>query len=535
MEQLSLPGFKSNKDERSIATMLGGGVGGGKDGGAKPVSIVDESLMKLSNAIADAFKPMLEVMTNVSKFLQELVGIQESTLANSVLQTERMQAKAAEGSAEGSRFQDTGDAGTGVEGPDSPEQKAPMTAKKGLLIFAAVVAGILFIKQAIEKAIDKFKANLKDGILPALIKSLGTYIANTLGTILDFFKNIVSKVLRFFGFEEIADYLDSFSIKDNIIALFDKIGNFIKAIIDGIKSIAEKVLRFIPGGDKIADKIFGADSEQAKAKTVKEEQEKQEDADKKIAKLKKRRERVEKNYTEEGKKGEKFKSVTADIDRQIAEQEKIKDEAATRSLAVQTSGKDVDVSIQAAQKTGAGQEKILKMLKEKFGIDTEGMSEAEKQKLLDRIATKFSPEQIAEQEERDTAIADDTLGVKKRRRRRSRQEVETDLTLTEEEMKTGKRPTDLQLEKKDGEVVKKIIDGKEVELDKKEKQMGEMLNQAGGVTNAPVVNAPINKGGDNNSVTNISTVSGGGGSGGDSSAFNPDPSAFRLQSAQGQL
>ena len=534
MEQLSLPGFKSNKDERSLATMLGGGIGGGKSGGAKPVSIADESLMRLSNAIAGAFEPMFKVLSDVSKFLQELVGIQDQTLANSIAQTERMQARAAEGSAEGTRAKD--DPEDDEDDDEDDKEKPKMTAKKGLLIFAAIVAGILFIKQAIEKAIEKFKANLKDGILPALLKSIGSFLGNTVGTILDFFKGIVAKIFRFFGFEEIADYLESFSIKDNIIALFEGLGNFVKSIIDGIKSIAEKVLRFIPGGKKIADKLFGADSDQAKAKQIDQEQEKQEDADKKIAKLKERRKRVEASYTEKGKQGEKFKSVTADIDRQIAEQEGIKDEAATRSLAIQTAGKDVDVSIQAAQKTGADQEKILKMLKEKFGIDTEGMTDAEKQKVLDRVNQMMSADQIAKQEEIDTAIADDTLGVKdKKRRRRSRQEVETDVVLTEEELKTGKRPTDLQLEKKDGQVVKKIIDGKEVELDKKEKQMGEMLNQAGGVTNAPVVNAPINKGGDNNSITNISNVSGGGGSGGDSNAFNPDPSAFRLQSAQGQL
>ena len=78
MEQLSLPGFKSNKDERSLATMLGGGIGGGKGGGAKPVSIADESLMRLSNAIAGAFEPMFKVLSDVSKFLQELVGIQDN-------------------------------------------------------------------------------------------------------------------------------------------------------------------------------------------------------------------------------------------------------------------------------------------------------------------------------------------------------------------------------------------------------------------------------------------------------------------------
>lgn len=531
MEQLSLPGFKSKKDERSLATMLGGGIGGGKGGGGKPVSIVDESLMKLSNAIADAFEPMFRILSDVSKFLQELVGVQESTLANSILQTERMQAQSAEGSAESTRFKDTEDPGTGGE-DEKDVEKAPMTARKGLLIFAAVVAGILFIKNAIEKAVEKFKANMKDGILPAFIKAIGAAIGNIVGIPLDFIKGLVAKVARFFGFEEVADYLESFSIKEKIISFFEGIGNFVKAMIDGIKSIAEKVLRFIPGGKDLADKLFGADSDQAKAKQIDQEQKTQEKADKKINKLESKREKVEKNKR---LKPEDKKRRLDELDAQIEEQKQIKDEAATRSLAIQTAGKDVDVSIQAAQKTGADQEKILKMLKEKFGIDTEGMTEGEKQKLLDRIATQFSPEQIAEQEERDQAIADDSLKVDKKRRKRSKTEVETDLMLTEEQIKTGKRPTDLQIEKKDGEVVKKIMDGKEVELDKKEKQMGEMLNQAGGITNAPIVNAPINKGGDNNSVTNISNVSGGGGSGGESNAFNPDPSAFRLQSAQGQV
>tara|TARA_R100000231_G_scaffold110060_1_gene81508 strand:+ start:1205 stop:2788 length:1584 start_codon:yes stop_codon:yes gene_type:complete len=90
-------------------------------------------------------------------------------------------------------------------------------------------------------------------------------------------------------------------------------------------------------------------------------------------------------------------------------------------------------------------------------------------------------------------------------------------------------------------VEKEIVDGKVATVSAKgdvvipEKKLGDLLNQEGAQNMAPVVAPTINKGGDNNSTTNITNVNGGSGGGGDFSMHNQDPSSFRLQSAQAEL
>lgn len=90
-------------------------------------------------------------------------------------------------------------------------------------------------------------------------------------------------------------------------------------------------------------------------------------------------------------------------------------------------------------------------------------------------------------------------------------------------------------------VEKEIVDGKVATVSAKgdvvipEKKLGDLLNQEGAQNVAPVVAPTINKGGDNNSTTNITNVNGGSGGGGDYSMHNQDPSSFRLQSAQAEL
>tara|TARA_R100000353_G_scaffold116162_3_gene83026 strand:+ start:311 stop:1894 length:1584 start_codon:yes stop_codon:yes gene_type:complete len=90
-------------------------------------------------------------------------------------------------------------------------------------------------------------------------------------------------------------------------------------------------------------------------------------------------------------------------------------------------------------------------------------------------------------------------------------------------------------------VEKEIVDGKVATVSAKgdvvipEKKLGDLLNQEGAQSVAPVVAPTINKGGDNNSTTNITNVNGGSGGGGDFSMHNQDPSSFRLQSAQAEL
>ena len=90
-------------------------------------------------------------------------------------------------------------------------------------------------------------------------------------------------------------------------------------------------------------------------------------------------------------------------------------------------------------------------------------------------------------------------------------------------------------------IEKEIVDGKVATVSAKgdvvipEKKLGDLLNKEGAQNMAPIVAPTINKGGDNNSVTNISSVSGGSGGGGSYSMHNQDPSSFRLQSAQAEL
>ena len=90
-------------------------------------------------------------------------------------------------------------------------------------------------------------------------------------------------------------------------------------------------------------------------------------------------------------------------------------------------------------------------------------------------------------------------------------------------------------------IEKEIVDGKVATVSAKgdvvipEKKLGDLLNQEGAQSVAPVVAPTINKGGDNNSTTNITNVNGGSGGGGDFSMHNQDPSSFRLQSAQAEL
>ena len=144
------------------------------------------------------------------------------------------------------------------------------------LIYAAVVG----IFQGAKDAYAEFK---KTGSVWESVKTfLKSFVANTLGAILDPIKAGVSWVFGWLGdtfgisaFKEAEKFLDSFSVVDVIKKFLGKLSTFISGFVDGLIDGLQNMIRSISifgvnVGDKVADKLFGTKKEQSDAKLAKE-------------------------------------------------------------------------------------------------------------------------------------------------------------------------------------------------------------------------------------------------------------------------
>ena len=126
-------------------------------------------------------------------------------------------------------------------------------------------------------AVKGFIEGYKDGgIIDGVLTAIGSVLGGLVGLPLDFVKNTFAFLLEKLGFEQIAEIMKDFSFRDAIKNIFGGIVQFFQKI----PKLVEKGLRALPGGNFIADKIFGKDKDNEIAKREQIQKDAQETIDK---------------------------------------------------------------------------------------------------------------------------------------------------------------------------------------------------------------------------------------------------------------
>ena len=136
-----------------------------------------------------------------------------------------------------------------------------------LKMFALPITIIMGVIDGIKGFIEGYKDG---GFLDGILTAIGSVLGGLIGAPLDLLKSLLAFVLEKLGMKGVADALKEFSFKDIIKNAFGGIANFFA----NIPSMIEGAVRSIkPGGNKLADFIFGKDkkvqiaqAEQAQAK-----------------------------------------------------------------------------------------------------------------------------------------------------------------------------------------------------------------------------------------------------------------------------
>jgi hypothetical protein len=177
------------------------------------------------------------------------------------------------------------------------------------LIYAAVVG----IFQGAKDAYAEFQAT--GSIWESIKTFLASFIANATGAILDPIKDgiswVIGKIGSIFGIESFTNAskaMDEFSfvdtIKNGLSKLSDVISGVWNTMMENLQNNVRSILSIVPGGGKLADKLFGTREAQATANKIKEEEQKQFELNRIALKEKQKLEKE----TEEAKKREKIKA-----------------------------------------------------------------------------------------------------------------------------------------------------------------------------------------------------------------------------------
>ena len=184
-----------------------------------------------------------------------------------------------------------------------------------MLPVIAIVAGIAYVLYtlwgAVKDAMKEFEAT--GSYWEAAKTLLMSFISNLIGFPLNMIKNLVSWVIEKIGdmfgiesFKNVSKAMDKFDFVKYFTEGLTWIGNWFAGMFDSMKKLAQKIIKKIPFGlgDKLSDKIFGTDAQQAEAKKAKAEEQKQFELNRKALKEKEKLEKA----TEEAKKREKIKA-----------------------------------------------------------------------------------------------------------------------------------------------------------------------------------------------------------------------------------
>ena len=187
----------------------------------------------------------------------------------------------------------------------------------GLLPIIAIVAGISLVVYSLYQAFDDFMLELEatGSVWEAVKTGILEVISNLFGFPLNLVKDgvsyILTKIGETFGLESFINAskaMDDFDFVEGIRDGLTYIADAFTGLIDKIKAIAQSLIRKIPVfGDKLADKVFGTEAEQAAAKKEAEEEQKRFEEKRKLLREQKKLE----DEAEEAKKIEVAKKREA--------------------------------------------------------------------------------------------------------------------------------------------------------------------------------------------------------------------------------
>ena len=125
---------------------------------------------------------------------------------------------------------------------------------KPLLPLVKMFALPITIIMGVIDGIKGFVEGYKDGgFLDGIFTAIGSVLGGLVGAPLDLLKNALAFILEKVGLKGVADALREFSFKDFIKNAFGGIVNF----FENLPEIIEGAVRSLPGGNLLADKIFG--------------------------------------------------------------------------------------------------------------------------------------------------------------------------------------------------------------------------------------------------------------------------------------
>jgi len=287
-----------------------------------------------------------------------------------------------------------------------------------LFIPITVVYGII-------DAVQGFIKGYQDGgFIDGILTAIGSVLGGLIGMPLDFLKNILAFVAEKLGFDQVAEAMKDFSFNELIENVFGGIVDFFKAIPGFIKKIAQNFLRAIPGGDFLADKLFGKDSDTEIEKREKVQSEAQsdiDDADKKLANIQAREDVLMKDGGMKGFDPQFAKAKSRAEKQKLAAEDKMS-KAAQESLALkeQSAGKDIGTQIAAG--------KITNIDEYEQAVGTK-LTEKEKSFAMSKIGS--ARDLVADKESADFSqdLADDVLGTTSRKRGQDEFNIDTAKTM----------------------------------------------------------------------------------------------------------
>ena len=397
-----------------------------------------------------------------------------------------------------------------------------------LKIVALPITIILGVIDGIKGFIEGYK---DQGFLDGILTAIGSVLGGLIGAPLDLLKNIAAFILEKLGFESVAETLKDFSFKELIKNAFGGIANFFA----NIPSFIEGALRALPGGDFLADKIFGKGSDKAIAGQISGTDKAQEEAQIKIDQQRKtldvglanRQSQIDKmepgaRRDREQRKLDRQKAIQEKKLREAEDKQKI---AGIKGLALKT--KDIDIAQMAAG--GASAQDILANPQVQAAMQQ--MTPTEMKLFQDKIQNQqgLSPEQLFEESQRKRGIVAELTGAKpdsqlseEIQKKMFVEGAQADLARKQQGLAPG---DDVSFQVKEGQVVPKKPVGPV--LDDQSRNINQIQTSGGSTDNSQTDNST-----NTNNSQNINNYFGGSGGGG-MNTTNRDGSLFPMQGTYG--